>query len=154
MCNSNENNFSFIPYVCHFSYHPWIALSKEQSLTTLFSTKMRGEETQSQEHQHPCLMLLEFRHSSPPLCINHKKPDVDKKIQICETLTLTKGFVFFSYRCSKQSVSCLTLNLSEHIIRWGCFHICSGNNSTSLVLSTCEVIHSINKGVASPYVEE
>ena len=66
------------------------------------------------------LILLEFRHSSPPLCKNNKKLDVDKKIQACETLTLTKGFVFSSRRCSKQSVSrLLTLNWSEHFIRCG-----------------------------------
>ena len=49
------------------------------------------------------------------LCKNHKKPEVDKKIQACKTLTSTEGFVFSSCRCSKQSVSCLlTLNWSEH----------------------------------------
>ena len=47
----------FIPHVCYF-YHPSIAASEAGSLTTLFSTKMRGEETQSQEHQHPCLSNL------------------------------------------------------------------------------------------------
>ena len=56
-------------------------------------------------------VLLEFLHSSPPLCKNLKKSEVDKKIQACETLTLTEGFVFSSCRCSKQSVSrLLTLN--------------------------------------------
>ena len=44
--------------VCYFYYHPNIATSKPRSLTTLFSTKMKGEETQSQEHQHPCLSNL------------------------------------------------------------------------------------------------
>ena len=47
---------------------------------------MREEETQPQEHPHPCPILLEFRHSSPPLCKSHEKPEVDKKIQICVTL--------------------------------------------------------------------
>ena len=41
--------------MCQFSYPPSIAASKTRSLTTPFSTKMRGEETQSQEHQHTCL---------------------------------------------------------------------------------------------------
>ena len=100
--NSNGNTFSFNPHVCYFSYHPWIAASECRSLTT-------------KEHQHPCPILLEFRHSSPPQCKNHKKPEIDKKIQKCETLTLTESFVFSSYRCSKQLVSCfLTLNWSEH----------------------------------------
>ena len=58
LANSNGNTFSFIPHVCYFSYHPSIAASEARSLTTLFSTKMRGEETQSQEHQHPCLSNL------------------------------------------------------------------------------------------------
>ena len=57
------------------------------------------------KNQHPCSILLEFCHSSPPHCKNHKKPLVDEKAQACETLTLTKGFVFFSYSCSKQSIS-------------------------------------------------
>ena len=47
---------------------------------------MRGEETQPQEHQYPFPILLEIRHSSPPLCKEHKKPEVDKKIQTSETL--------------------------------------------------------------------
>ena len=47
---------------------------------------MRGEETQPQEHQYPFPILLEIRHSSPPLCKDHKKPEVDKKIQTSETL--------------------------------------------------------------------
>ena len=140
--NSNGNTFSFITQVCYFSHHPWIAASEGRSLTT-------------PEHQHPCPILIEFHHSSPPLCKNHKKPEVDKKIQASETLTLTEGFVFSSCRCSKQSVSrLLTLNWSEHFIRCGCFQICSENNNTSLLLYACEVIHLINKGVISPYVQE
>ena len=42
LANSIGNTFSFIPHVYNFSYLP--------SLTTLFSTKMMGQETQSQEH--------------------------------------------------------------------------------------------------------
>ena len=62
-----------------------------------------------------------------------------------DTFTLTKGFVFSTYRCSKQSVSrLLILNWSEHFIRWGCFQICSG-----ILLYAWEVIHLINKGVTS-----
>ena len=53
MLNSNGNTYSFIPRVCYFSYHPWIAVSEGRSLAT-------------QEHQHPCAILLEFCHSSPP----------------------------------------------------------------------------------------
>ena len=87
-----------------------------------------------------------------PHCKNHKKPEIDKKIQAWETLTLTEGFVFSTCRCLKQSVSrLLTLNWSEHFIRCGCFHICSANNNTSLLLCACEAIHLINKGVISPY---
>ena len=82
--NSNENTFSFI-HVCYFSYHIWIAASEDQILTTLFSTKIMGEETQPQEHQHPCSILLTFCHSAPCLSKNHTKPNVDKKIQACKT---------------------------------------------------------------------
>ena len=94
------------------------------------------------------------------LCENHKKPEIDKKIQVWETLTetletletLTEGSVFSSCRCLKQSVSrLLTLNWSKHFIRCGCFQICSGNNNT-LLLCACEAFHLINKGVISPYV--
>ena len=114
-----------------------------------------GQSLTTQEHQHPCPILLEFHNSYPPLCKNHKKPEVDRKIQTCETLTMTESFVFSSCRCSKQSVSrLLTLKWSEHFIRWGCFHICSGNNNASLLLYACEVIHLINKDVISPYVQE
>ena len=50
MANSIGNTFSFIPHVYYFSYFPSIATSETRSLTTLFSIKTRGEETQSQEH--------------------------------------------------------------------------------------------------------
>ena len=118
------------------------------SLTTLFSTKMRGEEIATRTSTSSPI-LLEFRHFSPPFCKNHKKPEVDKKIQACETLTSTEGFVFFWCRCSKQSVF-----RSEHFIWCSCYEICTGNNNTSLLLYACEVIHLINKGVTSPYVQE
>ena len=58
MHNSNGNTFSFIPHVCYFSYHLSTAAFEGRTLTTLFSTKMRGKETQSQEHQQPCLSNL------------------------------------------------------------------------------------------------
>ena len=96
MCYWKVNTFSFIPHVCYFSYLSWIVASKDQSLTTLFPTKMGGS------HKNI---------NTPPLCKNHKKPKVDNKIQACKTLTLTEGFVFSLCRGSKQSVSCLlTLN--------------------------------------------
>ena len=124
----------------YFSYHPWIAASKVWNFTT-------------QEHQHPRPILLEFRHPSPPLCKNHKKPEVDKKLQTCEILTLTESFVFFSCRSLKQSVSRLLIrNWSEYFIGWGCFQIC-GRNNNALLLYDCEVIPMINKGVISPYVQ-
>ena len=102
--NSYKNTFGFMPHVCYFSYHPWIAASEGRSLTT-------------QEHQHPYPILLEFYHSSPSLFKNHEQPEVDKNILACKTLTLTESFVFSLCRCSKQSVShVLTLNWSEHFI--------------------------------------
>ena len=81
-----------MPHACYFSYHPSIAASEGGSLTT-------------QEHKYPCPILIEFRHSSPPFCKNHTKT----RGQECETLALTEGFLFTSYRCSRQSVSRLTL---------------------------------------------
>ena len=56
--NSNGNTFSFIPHVCCFSYDPSIAAFEARSLTTLFSTKMRRKETQSQEHRHPSFKFV------------------------------------------------------------------------------------------------
>ena len=44
LCNSNGNIFSFIPHVSYFSCLPWIAASEGQSLTTLFSAKMKKQE--------------------------------------------------------------------------------------------------------------
>ena len=32
------NTFSFIPYVCYFSYHPWITAFEERSLINSTST--------------------------------------------------------------------------------------------------------------------
>ena len=114
------NTFSFIPHVCYFSYLPSIAASKGQSSKTLFSTKIRGKEIATRTSTF-------LSHSIRIL--------VDKKIQVCETLKLTEGFVFSSCRCLKQSVSpLLTPNWSEHFIRCGYFQICSGNNNTSLLL--------------------
>ena len=72
MHTANRNTFSFIPDACYFSNHPSIASPKRQSLIT-------------REHQHICPILLEFCHSSPPLFKNHKNPEVEKKIQACET---------------------------------------------------------------------
>ena len=40
--NTNGNSFSFMLHVCYFSYHPWIAVSEGESLTTLLSTKITG----------------------------------------------------------------------------------------------------------------
>ena len=112
-----------VSFLVYFSYHHWIAASAGPSLTT-------------KKHQHPSPILLESCHSFSPLCKNHKKPEFDKKIQTYKAVTLTESFVFSSCRCSKQSVSCLlTLNLSEHFIRWGCFQICSGNKNTLLLKS-------------------
>ena len=63
--NSNGNTFSFISHECSFSYHPRIVASKT-GVQQLFSAKIKdGEETQPQEHQHPCPILLDW--ITPPL---------------------------------------------------------------------------------------
>ena len=95
---------SFHMYVI-FSYHTWIAASKDWILTTLLFTKTKEEETHPLEYQHSCTISLESRYSSPPLCKKHTKVEIDKKIQACQTITSTEGSIFYSYRCSKQSVS-------------------------------------------------
>ena len=64
--DSNGNTFSFIPHVCYFKYHSWIAASEGRSLIT-------------QDLQHPCPILLEFCHSSRLLCKNQKKLEVNEK---------------------------------------------------------------------------
>ena len=139
--NFNGNTFSFIPHVYYFSYHPWIAASEARSLT-------------AQEHQHPCPILLEFRHSSPPLFKNYKKPEVHKKFKHARHID-RESFVFSSYRDSKESVSrLLTLNWLEHFIWWDYFQICCGSNNKTLLLYACEVIHLINKSVISRWVQE
>ena len=107
-----------------------------------------GEETKSQEHQHPCPILLEFRHSSPPFCKNDQKTWV----RACETKYIDQRLCIFLMQILK-AVNLLTVNWSEHFFRWGYFQICSGNNISSL-LYPCEVIHLIKKSVISPYVQE
>ena len=44
------------------------------------------------ENSHKNIIPLLFTPLSP--CKNHKKPEDDKKIQACERLILTQGFVF------------------------------------------------------------
>ena len=100
LSNSNGNTFSSIPHML-FLISPLNCCFRRLE----FIPKSEGEEIQEQEHQHSCPILLEFHHSFPPLCKKHKKPEVDKKIQTCET-------------CSKQLVPrLLTLNWSEHLIQ-------------------------------------
>ena len=91
LCNSNGNSFSLIPHVCYCLCLTWVAASEVWNLTTLFFTKMKDEEiaTRASSFSHSVRVP-----SSPRLCKNHKKPQVDKKIQACETLTLTEGFGF------------------------------------------------------------
>ena len=70
-----------------------------------------------------------------------------------DTFTLIEGFVFSSYRYSKQSVyRLITLTWSEHISRLGCFQISSENNKS--LLHAFQVIYLLNKSVTSLYVQE
>ena len=105
--------FSFIPHVCYFSYHPWIVVSESRSLTT-------------QEHQHPCLILLEFQHSSPS-SVKTIKTEVDKRILACETLrlTLTFGGVTFKFVVEKIIHHCYCMLMS-------CFFFSSGFSFTNI----------------------
>ena len=104
---------SFIMYVI-FNISPGLLLLKFNN-TLLYQNE--GGRKQQQEHQDRSPILLEFRHSSPPLCQNHKNPDVDKKIQAYAGHT--ESFVFSSCGCLNQSVSrLLILNWSELYSVW------------------------------------
>ena len=97
----------------YFSCKPWIAAPKGLSLTTHFCTRMTGEETKPQKHQHPCPILLQFHHSSSSLCKNHKKQEVDRKIQACDTFTLADVMVldFFMQMFKKVIISFINSEL-------------------------------------------
>ena len=97
----------------YFSCKPWIAAPKDLSLTTHFCTRMTGEETKPQKHQHPCPILLQFHHSSSSLCKNHKKQEVDRKIQACDTFTLADVMAldFFMQMFKKVIISFINSEL-------------------------------------------
>ena len=74
MHNSNGNTFSFISHISYYSYYLWIAACfqiLEFNNTSLYQND--GEQTQPQEHQHSCPILLEYCHSSPNFCKSYKK---------------------------------------------------------------------------------
>ena len=52
------------------------------------------------------------------------------------------------------SISLINFELVRTFYSVGCFQIYHGNTNTLLLLYTYEVIHLINKGVISPYVQE
>ena len=60
-------------------FHIYVILSpqyccfRSSEFNNILLCENEGEETQSQEHRHPCPALLEFHHSSHPFCKNHKK---------------------------------------------------------------------------------
>ena len=108
MRNSNGNTFSFIPHVCYFSYHASNAASKApRRLTTLFCTKMRGKETQSQEHQHPCLSNLYSTNSKASLLL-----------YTCEVIYLIKKGVISPYVHEQGGIL-----LKFNILRLHTYHI-------------------------------
>ena len=83
--NSNGNTFSFIPHVCYFSYHPSIAASKAWSLTTLFSTKMRGR-----KQSHKNINILVFQ-----TCSRNNKTSL--LLYACEVIYLINKGVISPY---------------------------------------------------------
>ena len=119
-CKSNRNTLGFIAPVRYFLYHPWIAAFESWSLSI-------------QNYQHSCPILSEFRHSSPPFCKNHKKPEVNRKIQACETYTLTKNFVFSCIFTDGQNSQYLVCQL------WTGQNILIGGFSFKSVVAT--IIH-------------
>ena len=94
--------------------------------------------------KYPCPILLEFSHSSPPLCKNYTKPDVDTYFD--------QGLCIFFIQMLK-TVSILFINWSKHfIILRGSFQIYSGNNTFLLLYAFFVVINLISKGVIEQYV--
>ena len=67
--------------ICYFSYHSWIDAFEDPSLTTPFSTKMRGEETQPQEHQHTCPFYKSSVTPPLPSIKTMKKPRLIRKFK-------------------------------------------------------------------------
>ena len=84
LANSNGNTFSFIPHVCYFSYHPSIAASETRSLTTLFSTKMRGR-----KHSHKNINIPVFQ-----ICSRNNKTLL---LYACEVIYLINKGVISPY---------------------------------------------------------
>ena len=67
---------------------------------------------------------------------------------------IDQGLCIFLMQILKTvNISSINRDLVRSLYSVGCFQICSGNN-TSLLLYVFEVIHLINKGVISPYVQE
>ena len=97
LANSNGNTFSFIPHVCYFSYHPSIAASETRSLTTLFSTKMRGR-----KHSHKNINIPVFQ-----ICSRNNKTLL---LYACEVIYLINKGVISPY-VQEQSKMLLKFNI-------------------------------------------
>ena len=76
---------SIIPHVCYFSYHPSIAASEARSLTTLFSTKMRGR-----KHSHKNINIPVFQ-----ICSRNNKTSL--LLYACEVIYLINKGVISPY---------------------------------------------------------
>ena len=84
--NSNGNTSGFIPHVYYFPYYPSIAASEAQSLTTFFSAKMRGQETQS----HKNINILVFQ-----ICSGNNNASL--LLHACEVIHLINKGVISPY---------------------------------------------------------
>ena len=112
LSNSNGKTFKF-HFSCLFFFFisPRDCRFRSSKLNNTFLYQNEGGGNSHKNINIP----FPFKESSVTLVLpafkNRKNPEVDKKIQVCKTLTLTKGFVFSSCRCSKQSVSRLFVYL-------------------------------------------
>ena len=126
---------------------------ENRSLKTLFSTQIRGEEKQPQEHQYPCPILLEFDHSSPRLCKNHKNLRSIRKLKHARHFYIDQGLCMFLIQMLIiVGISFINSELVKTLYSVGLLQICSGNNNASFLLYAWEDMHLINKDVTSLYV--
>ena len=109
------------------------------------------------KYQHPCPILLQFRHyrhSSLPFWKNHKKTEVDKKIQACKTINIDHRLCTFLVQMLKiVSISFINFKLVRTLFSVGLLSNLLWKQY--IIIAACLwIIHVIKKGVISPYVQE
>ena len=105
LSNSNGNTFSSIPHMLFLISPLNCCFRRLEFNNTLLYQKVRGRKYKNRNINILAPFYWNSIIPSLPSVKKHKKPEVDKKIQTCET-------------CSKQLVPrLLTLNWSEHFIQ-------------------------------------